>query len=173
MVCLLKIIDYLIKKFPCSGNNCWLRFLDISVATSIVLIRTNLSDLTQKSSMIGFFIFEEIIRSFPGIEGNRSVVFHIVESDESFPRITGPQSYDITHRSELHRVTELSVLEEDIVQPVGVLDPLQGVQHHHKDSLGSYIFREEGFLQFNCPQSFSNFSPFVWTVHSHYGLGVE
>ena len=49
--------------------------------------------------------------------------------------VTGPQSCDITHRSKLHRVTELSVLEEDIVEPVGVGDPLQGVHHHHKDSL--------------------------------------
>ena len=45
------------------------------------------------------------------------------------------QAYDVTGRSELHRVLELDVLHEDVVQPVHIRDLLQGVQHHHKETL--------------------------------------
>ena len=49
--------------------------------------------------------------------------------------VSRTQAYDVTGRSELHRVLELHVLHEDVVQPVHIRDLLQGVQHHHKETL--------------------------------------
>ena len=51
--------------------------------------------------------------------------------------VSRSQAYDVTGRSELHRVLELHVLHEDVVKPVHVRDLLQGVQHHHKETLDS------------------------------------
>ena len=56
------------------------------------------------------------------------------------------QAYDVTGRSELHRVLELDVLHEDVVQPVHIRDLLQGVQHHHKETLHTVRLSQRGLI---------------------------
>ena len=47
----------------------------------------------------------------------------------------GTKGHHITDRTELHRVRELSVLYEHVVQSVHVRDLLQGVEDYNKETL--------------------------------------
>ena len=47
------------------------------------------------------------------------------------------QGHHVTGRTDLNRVGELCVLNENIVQPVGVGNLLQGIENHNKDSLNT------------------------------------